>query len=98
MQMLAQGYSESGVLAEVGAMVVSTVLLAYEVRDEGWFDASELAEFVTEFVGLVKEQVKKGLDYDREARDICLTSAEAHVDASIGRATSGRAARQDVEG
>lgn len=52
------------------AMVVSTVLLAYELRNLKWFDSSEFAEFVSEFVGLVREQVKKGLDYDPEARHL----------------------------
>lgn len=52
------------------AMVVSTVLLAYELRDQRWFDASELARFVSEFVPLIREQVRKGLDYDRDARHL----------------------------
>ena len=67
MTLLAQGFRNPECLRS-RAMVVSTVLLAYELREETWFDASELAEFVGEFVKLVREQVKKGLDYDREAR------------------------------
>ena len=51
MNLLARGFQNPECLRS-RAMVVSTVLLAYELRDEGWFDASELAEFVTEFVAL----------------------------------------------
>lgn len=50
------------------AMVVSTVLLAYELRNRRWFDASDLAEFIREFVMAVRVQVSKGLDYDRDSR------------------------------
>ena len=41
------------------AVVLSTVLLGYELRDEEWFDAMELAQFIEGFVKQVREQVNK---------------------------------------
>ena len=44
--------------------------ISYELREETWFGTSELADFIGEFVEKVREQVRKGLDYDREERHL----------------------------
>ena len=50
------------------AITVSTTLLAWESRIETAEQASELANFVDEFVHRLRWQVKMGLDADREYR------------------------------
>ncbi len=48
------------------AITVSTVLLAWQSKLDGSGQASQLAEFIDEFVHRLNWQVKKGLDLDRE--------------------------------
>ena len=50
------------------AMVLSVVVLAYDLSEQGEFDATELATFVEALLEQLEEQVKKGLGYDEQYR------------------------------
>ena len=67
MERLKTAFSESSALKN-RAIVVSTVLLAYEADDDSDKYATELAEFIDGFVCRLNWQVKKGPDYDNEYR------------------------------
>ena len=67
MNRLKTAFSESLALKN-RAIVVSTVLLAYEADDNSPQFAADLAEFIGGFVSRLNRQVKKGFDYDNEFR------------------------------
>ena len=73
------------------AIVVSTVLLAYEDNADSEQDARTIAEFVDEFVRCLKWQMVKGFDMDEEYR--YLVQFQRHVtQASVEKpAVEGRA-------
>lgn len=71
------------------ALVVSTVLFAYEKSIKTKEQASELAEFISEFAGRLRWQVKKGVDMDNEYR--YLLDFQRHL-------TQGSAEKKAVEG
>ena len=50
------------------AIVLSAILLAYELRIGSEDEAHSVAEFVSEFVGCLRWQISKGLDIDPEYR------------------------------
>ena len=50
------------------AIVVSTVLLAYEAEDDSVEYANQLAEFIDEFIYRLRWQARKGFEYNREYR------------------------------
>lgn len=50
------------------AIVVSTVLLAYEAEDDSDKYANQLAEFIDEFVYRLRWQARKGFEHDTEYR------------------------------
>lgn len=67
MNRLNTAFSESSALKN-RAIVVSTVLLAYEADDDSPQFATDLAEFIGGFVSRLNKQVKKGFDYDNKFR------------------------------
>ena len=71
------------------ALVVSTVLFAYEKSIKTKKQASELAEFINAFVCRLRWQVKKGVDMDNEYR--YLLDFQRHL-------TQGSAEKKAVEG
>ena len=76
MNLLKSPFEESGALRS-RALVVSTVLLAYELEITSEQQALELAEFIDEFVCRLRWQILKGLDVDSEYR--YLVDFQRHV-------------------
>ena len=73
------------------ALVVSTVLFAYEMSIKTEEEASAFAEFINEFVRRLKWQVKKGFKMDNEYQDLItfqrhLTQGSAEKSAVNARA------------
>ena len=67
------------------AMVLSVVVLAYELWEERWFKVKELAAFVEVLLARLREQLKKDLDYEERYR--YLIEFQRHVaQASVERA------------
>ena len=67
------------------AMVLSVVVLAYELWEERWFKVKELAAFVEVLLARLREQLKKELDYEERYR--YLIEFQRHVaQASVERA------------
>ena len=94
MNLLQPKFSETGTLRN-RAIVVSTVLLAYEENIQSTEDARPIAEFVIEFGRCLKWQIKKGLDVDQEYRYLVefqrhLTQASVEKPAVEARATAFR--------
>ena len=84
MDHLGEAFSDVGVFRSQ-AMVLSVVVLAYELWEESWFDAKELAEFGGTWLARLREQLLKGLDYDERYR--YLIEFQRHVtQASVERA------------
>ena len=83
MDELGGAFDHPGVLRS-RAVVLSTVLLAYELRDRQQLDAGDFAAFVADYVRRVREQVRKGLRFDREQAE--LLEFQKHVtQASVER-------------
>ena len=73
------------------AMVVSTVVLAYDRRRKGELDMRKLTTFVECFLRRLKDQLAKGLDYDPEFRYLIefqrdVTQASVEKKAVLARA------------
>jgi len=64
---LGEAFADPGVFRSQ-AMVLSVVLLAYELWEEEWFDVTELAGFVDVLLVRLGEQLQKGLDYEERYR------------------------------
>ena len=90
MDVLQPAFAEIGALRN-RAMVVSTVLLAYEEGVESEQDAQNIAKFVDEFSRCLRCQIGKGFDMDEEYR--YLVEFQRHVtQASVEKpAVEGRA-------
>jgi hypothetical protein len=74
------------------AMVVSTVVLAYDRRHRDGLDVRELTTFMECFLQRLKEQLAMGLDYDPEFRYLIefqrnVTQASVEKKAVLARAT-----------
>lgn len=67
MDQLNEEIGEDGMLTS-RAMTVSAIRLGYEEADRGEWDAGEVVAFLRTFTTRLREQVSKGLDYDREYR------------------------------
>lgn len=67
MDRLGEEVGEDGVLTN-RAVTVSAIRLGYEEADRGEWDAREVMAFLRTFTTRLQEQVKKGLDHDREYR------------------------------
>ena len=76
MDQLQPAFSELSTLKS-RAIVVSTVLLAYEAEDDSDEYANQLAEFIDEFVYRLRWQARKGFEYDPEYR--YLINFQRHV-------------------
>ena len=84
MNELGDAFPDPGVFRSQ-AMVLSVVVLAYELWEESWFEVTELAAFVEALLGRLGEQLKKDLDYDERYR--YLIEFQRHVtQASVERA------------
>lgn len=67
MDKLGEEMGEDGMLTS-RAMTVSAIRFGYEEADRGEWDAGEVVAFLRTFTTRLREQVGKGLDYDREYR------------------------------
>ena len=84
MDRLATAFSDLAVFRSQ-AMVLSVVVLAYELWEERWFKVKELAAFVEVLLARLREQLKKDLDYEERYR--YLIEFQRHVaQASVERA------------
>jgi len=83
MNELGGAFDDPGVLRS-RAVVLSTVLLAYELRVDAQLDAGDFAAFIEDYVRRVREQVRKGLKFDPDKAE--LLEFQKHVtQASVER-------------
>ena len=67
MDQLGEEIGEDGILTN-RAITVSAIRFGYEEADRGEWDAGEVVAFLRTFTTRLREQVRKGLDHDREYR------------------------------
>ena len=90
MEQLSVAFSDLGVFRSQ-AMVLSVVMLAYELWDESWFEVTELGAFVEVWLVRLSEQLRKDLDYESQYRYLIefqrhVTQASVEAAAVRGRA------------